>query len=169
MICSLNPSTCNIFEENPFLRKNWIHGVVCTKAMCGCSDNYRIPKFRSPADAQQFIDELKLQVSEIVRQVIADPSNRHVTVMEETKTAKTSNKAAEEKPKKRTTKKKPTEAGPTAATQASSATVVQSSDPLVGQPCPVCGQGHIIKGKTAYGCSRWKEGCTWRKPFDEKP
>ena len=120
-------------------------------------------------DAQQFIDELKLQVSEIVRQVIADPSNRHVTVMEETKTAKTSNKAAEEKPKKRTTKKKPTEAGPTAATQASSATVVQSSDPLVGQPCPVCGQGHIIKGKTAYGCSRWKEGCTWRKPFDEKP
>jgi DNA topoisomerase-3 len=34
-----------------------------------------------------------------------------------------------------------------------------------GQPCPLCGQGRIIKGKTAYGCSRWKEGCTYRAPF----
>ena len=25
--------------------------------------------------------------------------------------------------------------------------------------------GKVIKGKTAYGCSRWKEGCNWRKPF----
>ena len=40
------------------------------------------------------------------------------------------------------------------------------SDPWVGLPCPVCGQGHIIKGHTAYGCSRWKEGCTYRRPFD---
>ena len=23
----------------------------------------------------------------------------------------------------------------------------------------------IIKGKTAYGCSEWKNGCTYRKPF----
>ncbi|MBQ4022990.1 MAG: DNA topoisomerase III [Prevotella sp.] len=36
---------------------------------------------------------------------------------------------------------------------------------LVGQPCPVCGKGHIIKGKTAYGCSEWKAGCTFRRPF----
>ena len=27
--------------------------------------------------------------------------------------------------------------------------------------------GHIIQGKTAYGCSRWKEGCGFRLPFDE--
>ena len=37
---------------------------------------------------------------------------------------------------------------------------------LVGQPCPMCGKGHIIKGKTAYGCSEWRNGCNWRKPFD---
>ena len=42
----------------------------------------------------------------------------------------------------------------------------ESPDPLVGQPCPVCHQGHIIKGKTAYGCSRWREGCTYRQPFN---
>ena len=34
--------------------------------------------------------------------------------------------------------------------------------------CPVCGKGTIIKGKTAYGCSRWREGCNFRKPFDEQ-
>jgi DNA topoisomerase-3 len=36
---------------------------------------------------------------------------------------------------------------------------------LVGQPCPICHQGTIIKGRTAYGCSRWKEGCNYRQPF----
>ena len=31
--------------------------------------------------------------------------------------------------------------------------------------CPLCGKGHILKGKTAYGCSEWKSGCTYRRPF----
>lgn len=35
----------------------------------------------------------------------------------------------------------------------------------VGDICPKCHKGHIIKGKTAYGCSRWKEGCDYRVPF----
>lgn len=38
-------------------------------------------------------------------------------------------------------------------------------DDMIGMPCPECKEGHIIKGKTAYGCSRWKEGCTYRMPF----
>ncbi len=32
-------------------------------------------------------------------------------------------------------------------------------------PCPKCKSGSIIKGKTAYGCSRWKEGCDFRFSF----
>ena len=40
-----------------------------------------------------------------------------------------------------------------------------NSDAIIGQPCPLCGKGHIIKGKTAYGCSEWRNGCTYRKPF----
>ena len=35
----------------------------------------------------------------------------------------------------------------------------------VGMICPVCRQGHIIRGNTAYGCSRWREGCTYREMF----
>ena len=40
-------------------------------------------------------------------------------------------------------------------------------DEVIGMPCPLCHEGHIVKGKAAYGCSRWKEGCTYRLPFDQ--
>ena len=52
----------------------------------------------------------------------------------------------------------PQNTGVAAATQ-------QGTASPVGQPCPLCGRGVIIKGRTAYGCSRWQEGCTWRKPL----
>ena len=99
-------------------------------------------------DPQQFIEELKQQVTEIVREVIGDSTNRRVTV------------TTDEDLKKKPAKKK-------AAPKAAPAAPAAPADPLVGQPCPECGQGTIIKGKTAYGCSRWKEGCTFRKPFEQ--
>lgn len=34
-----------------------------------------------------------------------------------------------------------------------------------GMRCPVCGRGTIIRGKTRYGCSRWREGCTYAEVF----
>jgi DNA topoisomerase-3 len=33
--------------------------------------------------------------------------------------------------------------------------------------CPKCGVGTVIKGKTAFGCSRWKAGCDFQMPFAE--
>lgn len=33
--------------------------------------------------------------------------------------------------------------------------------------CPSCGKGKVVKGKSAYGCSRWKQGCSFRVPFQE--
>ena len=35
-----------------------------------------------------------------------------------------------------------------------------------GMLCPVCRQGYIIRGNTRYGCSRWKEGCSYAEPFE---
>lgn len=32
--------------------------------------------------------------------------------------------------------------------------------------CPKCKQGIMMKGKTAYGCSRYREGCKFMIPFD---
>ena len=34
-------------------------------------------------------------------------------------------------------------------------------------PCPKCKKGHILKGKTAYGCSNFKNGCDFRFPFEQ--
>ena len=48
-------------------------------------------------------------------------------------------------------------------TNAAGTSQIQS---IEGQTCPLCGKGTIIKGKTAYGCSEWKNGCTFRKPFE---
>ncbi|WP_375418577.1 DNA topoisomerase 3 [uncultured Hymenobacter sp.] len=31
-------------------------------------------------------------------------------------------------------------------------------------PCPACGTGHILRGKTAFGCARFREGCQFRLP-----
>ena len=106
-------------------------------------------------DPAQFVDELKQQITEIVREVLADNSNRHVTVL--------TDEDLKKKPAaKKTTKKKAAAKSP--APTPPSAPVLT---PVVGQPCPLCGQGVIIQGKTAYGCSRWKEGCTYRVPFGQ--
>ena len=40
---------------------------------------------------------------------------------------------------------------------------------MSGQVCPVCRQGRLIRGKAAFGCSRWREGCNYRLPFTENP
>lgn len=46
--------------------------------------------------------------------------------------------------------------------------VKEKVDTNAGKPlCPKCGLGHIIRGKTAYGCSNWQTGCSFRFPFDE--
>lgn len=35
--------------------------------------------------------------------------------------------------------------------------------------CPACGGGHLVKGRTAFGCSRFAEGCSYRLPFEQCP
>ena len=108
-------------------------------------------------DAGQFIEELKAQIAEIVRDVLSDTTNRRVTVLSEQDLKKKMAPKAQTAPK-------PAPAAPKAPAAPQPAPQ-NAADPLVGQKCPLCGEGHIIKGKTAYGCSRWKEGCTWRKAF----
>ena len=113
-------------------------------------------------DAGQFIEELKQQITAIVNDVLADNSNRHVTVLTDEdmrkkvwkNTARLKKKAEVAMSAKPETDVKPGKALPAA-------------DSIVGTVCPVCGKGHIIKGKTAYGCDRWREGCTFRLPFKQ--
>lgn len=108
-------------------------------------------------DAADFINGLKQQITEIVNDVLRDNSNRRVTTLSEEDLKKKAKKKA-------TPKKKAT----TSTTSTDKPTATSNNDPLVGTTCPVCGKGTIIKGKTAYGCSRWREGCNYRKPLDNQ-
>ena len=101
--------------------------------------------------AQQFIAELKQMVCELVDTVLRDANPRRVTAS-----------ASTELPAQLTAKK--------GESTTAAATAPPNEKPKrkvirAGSPCPQCGEGKVLKGKTAYGCSRWKEGCTWRKPF----
>lgn len=101
-------------------------------------------------EARQFLDELKQMVTEIVTTVMLDNSNRRVAAA-----------VVEEKPKKAASKK----AAAPRAKKPQPTPAVANPDAIIGQPCPLCGKGYVIKGKTAYGCSEWRNGCTYRKPF----
>lgn len=114
---------------------------------------------------QQFIDELKEQVTKIVQDVLHDNSNRQIeggeTKPEPKPTDSTkggAKKSTPKTPQKRSTKSKTT----IKQQQTSSSPNVLVKE---GDLCPKCGQGHIVKGKTAYGCSRWREGCDYRQAF----
>lgn len=116
-------------------------------------------------DAATFLSELKQMVTDIVYTVLRDNSNRRVTVMPEEPKAPAAKPAAREKKteKKTTARKKKDAPSPAPANS------LPEGDAIVGQPCPLCGKGTILKGKTAYGCSEWKNGCTFRKLFDPAP
>lgn len=112
-------------------------------------------------NASQFLEELKQMVSEVVMSVLSDNSNRHITIQDAVQEKSGKSTAAKtedaDKPKKEPKKRAPRKP---AAEKAAEQVV------FVGQPCPLCGKGTIIKGKTAYGCSEWKSGCTFRKPLE---
>jgi len=36
---------------------------------------------------------------------------------------------------------------------------------IIGKECPKCTKGQLLKGKTAFGCSAYKNGCDFKLPF----
>ena len=96
-------------------------------------------------------------VSDIVHAVLSDNSNRRVT--------ETIDPPASEKKKnnKSTTEKQPRKGSATGKARTKEA--VSKKEIKEGDICPLCGKGHIIRGKTAFGCSEWKNGCSFRQEF----
>lgn len=114
-------------------------------------------------DASLFINELKTQITEIVNDVLRDNSNRRITTTTDDDLKK--KRATRSTPKK----KAPTSAAGKTRTAARKTEAGQTpDDSIIGTKCPLCGKGTIIKGKTAYGCSNWKNGCTYRVAFAAK-
>lgn len=137
-------------------------------------------------DAKTFIDELKHMVTDLVNTVRNDHAVRRVSVTTDDDLKKKSPRK-KVKPSSVTTTDGDVSGG--ADNAVSSASNVPAGfqpkkkrlkkmdsaleqvkaeynpDDMIGMPCPLCKEGHIIKGNAAYGCSRWKEGCTYRMPF----
>ncbi len=99
--------------------------------------------------SEEFIAELKELINEIVINVLSDNGNHKI----ETNQGQTPEKPQE----KKNDSDKPVKPRKPRLTKL---------DQIM---CPVCSQGHIIKGRTAFGCSRFKEGCTMILPFQDYP
>lgn len=102
---------------------------------------------RGEFSAADFISELKVLINEIVINVLNDNSSRRIDVESAVPEKKKKEKDTQEPEKKR-----------------KSSPRVKNLEEI---KCPVCGSGFVLKGKTAYGCSRFKEGCGFRIDFTE--
>ena len=101
-------------------------------------------------DPALFVNELKEQITEIVNDVLRDNSNHRMTILSEEDI---------KKPRKRDNK-------PKDEPQQTISETLPADDSIIGKVCPICGNGTIIKGKSAYGCSNWQNGCKFRLPFN---
>ncbi len=109
---------------------------------------------RGEYSASSFISELKQLINEIVINVLSD--NSHAKILVDNRSNNSDGKSG----------------GASAATGDSpkptkpKAPRIRKFEQIV---CPKCGKGFILKGKTAYGCSRFREGCTLRLNFENYP
>lgn len=99
---------------------------------------------RGEFTAAQFIDEIKTMVNDVVVNVFRDNTSGPIVV-------------EQEQPKKKSAK--------TASAKPRAPRVTKLEQVL----CPVCGKGHMVKGRTAFGCSRWNDGCHTALPFADYP
>lgn len=113
---------------------------------------------RKTYSAKTFLEELKQMVTDIVNSVLADNTNRRVSESKETE---------KQPPKKRATATDKEKSTTPKSKSISQKEQTLQSGITVGSLCPLCKTGHVIKGNTAYGCSRWKEGCTFRQPLEQ--
>ena len=117
---------------------------------------------RRTYSAHQFVAELKQMVSELVHTVLCDNTNRRLQ-----QAPPPSENSSPEKASPRNASSKNTSPEKASSSSEESNGEVKAKRKIIraGSKCPECGEGKVIKGHTAYGCSRWREGCTWRKPF----
>lgn len=101
---------------------------------------------RGEYSAREFVEELKKLIAQIVLNVLQDNSNRRIQIRNENNGKIKTSKSG------------------TSKTLAKRRPQIRKLEQVV---CPECGEGHIIKGHTAYGCSRFREGCKLLIPFTE--
>ncbi len=91
-------------------------------------------------EARTFLEELKQMVNQIVLNVLSDQTGRSITIEQ---------------------KQEPEKAEPNKKTKKERKSRKKTAKPI----CPLCKKGSILRGKTAYGCSEYKNGCTFRLDY----
>ena len=117
---------------------------------------------RRTYSAHQFVAELKQMVSELVHTVLCDNTNRRLQQAPPPSENSSPEKAS---PRNASSEKTSSEKASSSSEESNGEVKAKRKIIRAGSKCPECGEGKVIKGHTAYGCSRWKEGCNWRKPF----
>lgn len=130
-------------------------GLLKSAKLTGIWENKLRRIERGDYSAPQFIDELKTLINDIVLNVLSDNSNNKIDTGVTDSRGNRGNKG--------------------------SAVAASGENPRPPKPlaprvtkfeqveCPLCHSGHIIKGHTAFGCSRYREGCALRLDFSEYP
>ncbi len=90
---------------------------------------------------KKFINDMKVMVDELVTAVRLEKSNLKISAKPISKKSRSSKSRSPRKSK---------------------------GDLLEPLTCPKCSKGNLLKGKQAFGCSRWKEDCSFKLPFKFK-
>lgn len=109
---------------------------------------------RGSYETTAFLEELKQLVQQVVLNVFADQSGRTITIEQPTA------EPAQKRPKARS------KAAPSAQkSETETAQKPRRTKKEAAPRCPRCGKGTLLRGKTAYGCSEYKSGCTFRLDY----
>jgi len=96
-------------------------------------------------DIAQFMAELKNMVTEVIWQV-KNSKKMEITILEDPEEKAQKKEEAQAKAKKNEKKK-------------------SAGKPAKEMICPKCKKGKLLKGKAAWGCSEWNNGCHFKIPF----
>jgi len=116
---------------------------------------------RNELPADQFLEELKGLVREMVQEVKTDRSGRAVSASQADSSQRLAASAGQTKASSSPTATKANSQGPADRPPLTA----NSSDKGLGA-CPACKTGHVLRGKTAFGCARFREGCQFRLPIE---
>jgi len=139
---------------------------------------------RNELAADQFLDELKGLVREMVREVKEDRSGRAVSAGTSLANGTSRDPSGASPLSKRagglvsSSSSNSDKSKLVARTKTSSPALLERGlapegsreVPLSGAPglgpCPACQAGHVLRGRTAFGCARFRDGCQFRLPLE---
>lgn len=133
---------------------------------------------RGTYEARTFLEELKQLVHQIVLNVLSDQRNRTIPVEAPPqevagkkgtagKKGSAGKEGGSEKEDKKESASSENEADKASPSEKKEKKPRKARTPKATEKpvCPVCKKGTLLRGKTAYGCSEYKNGCTFRLDY----